>query len=78
MRGRRCAAAETGAPSRASGTRPFESTAKTGTAAARASASDCAGTMKAGKSSVTTRQARAASERSKPRPSPFRVSTNGQ
>ena len=46
--------------------------------AARASASDCAGTTKHGKSSLTTRQARAASRRSRPRPSPMRVSTKGQ
>ena len=63
MRGRRCAAACTGAPRFASGTIPFESIAKTGTGAARASAADWAGTTKAGKSSVTTRHARSASRR---------------
>ena len=78
MRGRRCAAAETGGPSSDSGTTPFESTANTGTAAWRASASAWAGTTKHGQSSVTTRQARAASRFSSPRPSPFRRSTNGQ
>jgi hypothetical protein len=52
--------------------------ANTGTLAWRASAAACAGTMKHGQSSVTTRHARAASRASSPRPSRGRRSTKGQ
>ena len=78
MRGRRCAAADTAGPRSDSGTTEFESTAKTGTATFRARASAWGGTMKQGKSSVTTRHARSESRRRRPRPWPFSVSTKGQ
>ena len=78
MRGRRCAAADTAGPRSDSGTTEFESTAKTGTSTFRARASAWGGTMKQGKSSVTTRHARSESLRRRPRPWPFSVSTKGQ
>ena len=78
IRGRSCAAAETAGPRRLKGTMPLVSTATTATSVAAARAAVWAGTMKAGKSSVTTSAARAARIAMSPRPSPARRSTQGQ